>query len=127
MADRIISEENSKHYGRLSILTSWKFNINKITDVNPNSFYPKPKVKSSLLIFEPKNNFFKFKKAESLEYVTRVFFNQRRKKIKKPINILFKNKIDLEKKLNLDLNLRPQNISPKIFFEITKEYENLIG
>ncbi len=126
LADRILSEENSKKYGRLSILAKWKFNISKITDISPNSFYPKPKVKSTLLLFSAKEKFFKLKKPESLEYVTRVFFNQRRKKIKKPINILFQNKIEIANKLNLDLNLRPQNISSKTFFEITKEYENLI-
>ena len=55
----------------------------------------------------------------------RFFFNQRRKKIKKPINILFKNSSDISKKFNLNLDLRPQNISPEIFYKLTKEYENL--
>ena len=29
------------------------------------------------------------------------------------------------KKLNIDLNLRPQNLSPDIYYKITKEYEKL--
>ena len=125
LADRIISDENSKNYGRLSVLAKWKFNINKVIDINPNSFLPKPKVKSTLLLFSPKEKFLKLKKPENLEYVTRVFFNQRRKKIKKPINILFKNSSDISKKFNLNLDLRPQNITPEIFYQLTKEYENL--
>ena len=125
LADRILAKVNSSNYGRFSILARWKFNIEKVIDIKPNSFLPKPKVFSSLLIFDPKTPLINFKNPKNLEYVTKVFFNQRRKKIKKPINILFKNSLDISKKLNLNLDLRPQNISPEIFYKLTKEYENL--
>ena len=46
--------------------------------------------------------------------------------IKKSLNSIFKNRIDIAKKLNLNLNLRPQNLSPELYYEITREYENLI-
>ena len=94
-------------------------------DIKPNSFLPKPKISSSLLIFNPKTPSVKLKNPKNLEYVTSVFFNQRRKKIKKPINILFKNSLHVSKKLKLNLDLRPQNISPEVFYQLTKEYENL--
>ncbi len=125
LADRILAKVNSSNYGRFSILANWKFNIEKVIDIKPNSFLPKPKIFSSLLIFDPKTPLINFKNPKNLEYVTKVFFNQRRKKIKKPINILFKNSLDISKKLNLNLDLRPQNISPEIFYKLTKEYENL--
>ena len=125
LADRILAKVNSSNYGRLSILANWKFNIEKIIDIKPNSFLPKPKVSSSLLIFNPKTPLINFNNPENLEYLTKIFFNQRRKKIKKPINILFKNNLDVSKKLKLNLDLRPQNISPEVFFQLTKEYENL--
>ena len=125
LADRILAKVNSSNYGRFSILANWKFKIEKIIDINPNSFWPKPKVISTLLIFTPKNSFITFKNSENLEYVTKIFFNQRRKKIKKPIKILFKNNLDFLKKFKLDLDLRPQNIAPEIFYELTREYENL--
>ncbi len=126
LAERILSKENSKNFGRISILSNWKFKIEKIFDISPNCFQPRPKVESSLLIFNPRTNFFKFKKPENLEYVTRVFFNQRRKKVKKPFNILFKNKENIIEKFNLDLDLRPQNIPIQTYFDITNEYEKLI-
>jgi len=125
LADRILAKVNSSNYGRFSILANWKFNIEKVIDIKPNSFLPKPKVLSSLLIFNPKPPLINFKNPENLEFVTKIFFNQRRKKIKKPINILFKNNSDISLKLNLNLDLRPQNISPEIFYKLTKEYENL--
>ena len=54
LADRIIAKVNSSKYGRISILSNWKFNINKVFDISANSFFPRPKVNSTLLIFTPK-------------------------------------------------------------------------
>ena len=125
VADRILAKDNSKNYGRLSIFSSWKLNIKKIMDINPSSFFPKPKVMSSLLIFEPKINYIKFKNSKNLEHITNVFFNQRRKMIKKPINILFKNSQTVINDLNLDTNLRPQNIKKDTYYKICLIYEKL--
>lgn len=126
VADRIIAEENSKNYGRLSILTSWKMNKLKIIDIDPEYFYPKPKVWSSLITLTPKLKFETLQKAKHLEYVTNIFFNQRRKMIKKPMKQLFPNFEEVAKMLDLDLNLRPQNISKNKYIEISKYYENSI-
>ena len=54
VAERIVSNMNSSKYGRLSIISQWKFDIKKIIDVKANCFYPKPKIESSLLHFLPK-------------------------------------------------------------------------
>ena len=126
VADRILAEDNSKNYGRLSIFSSWKLNIKKIMDINPSSFFPKPKVMSSLLIFEPKTNYIKFKNSKNLEHITNVFFNQKRKMIKKPLNILFTNSKKVIDELGLDTNLRPQNLKKEIFYKICTIYEKLI-
>mgnify|MGYP001365951806 CR=1 FL=1 len=127
VADRIISNFNSKNYGRLTILANWRLNIKKICDIKPTSFYPKPKVESSLLFFEPKENFFYLKNPKNLEKITRVFFMHRRKMIKKPFNELFNNNFELLSKLGINLNLRPQNLDFETYYQLTKEYENLRG
>ena len=124
VADRIIANVNSSKYGRLSVLTEWKMNAKKIMDINPENFFPKPKVKSSLVYFEPKQIFAKFKNSKNLENVTRIFFQNRRKMIKKPLNILFKDPSKVIKKLKLNEKVRPQNIDTVTFYKITKEYEN---
>ena len=125
VADRIISQVNSKNYGRLSILSEWRLKIEKIIDISPSCFLPKPKVQSTLLKFTPKNDYFIFNNPKNLEKVTRIFFSQRRKKIKHSMKQLFNNYYDISSKLKIDLNLRPQNLSPSDYFLITKEYENL--
>ncbi len=125
VADRILSKYNSKNYGRLSILANWKLNIKKICDIKPSSFSPKPKINSSLLFFEPKKKFFKFKDPKNLEKITRIFFVHRRKMIKKPYNLLFNKNLNTSLKLKIDLNLRPQNLDFDTYYKLTNEYENL--
>ena len=125
VADRILAETNSKNYGRLAVLSSWKLNIKKVIDVSPNSFYPIPKVKSSVLLIKPKSECFNLKSSRNLEHITNIFFNQRRKMIKKPLNIIFKNINEVSKKLNININDRPQNLSPLKYLEICREYESL--
>ncbi len=126
VADRILADYNTKNYGRLSIFSSWKLNIEKIMDIDPSSFFPKPKVLSTLLVFEPKKQFVKFKNSRNLEYITNIFFNQKRKMIKKPLNILFKDPNKVVKELNLNINLRPQNLTKDTFYKICLIYEKLI-
>ena len=125
VADRIISKSNTSTYGRLSIICNWKLNIKKIIDIKPNCFWPKPRVDSSLLVFTPKKKFFKLESPKTIEYITRIFFNQRRKKIKKPFNQLFNNANQIAEGLNIDLNLRPQNLNHQDYYSIAKELEKL--
>ncbi len=125
VADRIISEFNTSKYGRLSILTNWKLHTKKIIDIKPTSFFPKPKIDSSLLLLTPKENFFKLENSKNLEMITRIFFSQRRKMIKKPFNKVFKNAKEIAEKFSIDLNLRPQNLDPETYFKLAREFENL--
>ena len=124
VADRIIAESNTSKYGRLSILSNWKLNIKKIIDIKPQSFSPRPKIDSTLLLFTPKENFFELKNAKNLEMVTRVFFSQRRKMLKKPFNQVFNDAKKVSDKFDINLNLRPQNLEPEMYFKLVKEYES---
>jgi len=125
VADRIIAQFNSSNYGRLSILANWRLNINKICDISPESFSPKPKILSSLIHFTPKKNFAKIENPLNLEKITRIFFSHRRKMLKKPFNQIFNGNNDLLNKLNIDLNLRPQNLDFDTYYKLTIEYEKL--
>ena len=125
VADRIISKFDTSKYGRLTILANWKLNIRKITDIKPTCFNPKPKVDSTLLFFSPKKNFLRLKNPYNLEKVTRIFFNHRRKMIKKPFNQLFPKKNNILNKLDISLDLRPQNLNLETYYKITEEYEKL--
>ena len=125
VADRIISKFNSKNYGRLSILSNWKLNIKKIFDVKPSCFSPRPKVDSSVLLFEPKRDFYKLNNSKNLEKITKIFFSQRRKMIKKPYNLIFNGNLEISQRLKIKLDLRPQNLDFETYYKLTSEYEKL--
>tara|TARA_Y100000590_G_scaffold147515_1_gene169365 strand:- start:1279 stop:2070 length:792 start_codon:yes stop_codon:yes gene_type:complete len=125
VAERILAKTNSKNYGRLSVVSNWRLEIKKEFDISPQCFYPKPKIDSTLLSFIPKKKFVDLKNPKNLEYITRIFFSQKRKMINKPLKRIFKNHNKIAKDLKLNINQRPQNLSPKIYFDLTKEYEKL--
>ena len=125
VADRIISDFNTKSYGRLTILANWRLHIKKICDISPVSFKPKPKIDSTVLFFKPKKEFFSLKNSKNLEKITRIFFMHRRKMIKKAYYRLFNDDNSIASKIGIDLSSRPQNLDFETYFKLTKEYEDL--
>ena len=125
MADRIIAKYNTKYYGRLSIISSWKLNVKKIIDIAPSSFFPKPKIISTLLEFTPKSEFTNLKNPENLEKITNIFFSNKRKMINKSFKKVFKEYKYVAKKLNINLNLRPSDLQPEDFYRLVEYYEKI--
>ena len=77
--------------------------------------------------FFPKQNFYKIRDPKNLEKITRIFFSHRRKMLKKPFNQLFNGDQKILNKLEINLNLRPQNLDFDTYYKLTTEYENLRG
>ena len=126
VANRILAKPHTKEYGRLSVLSNWRLEIKKHFDVSKNSFFPKPKVDSTLLSFKPrKNNPFDLKNPKSLEIVTRVLFSNRRKMINKNFKKLFNQNMSISKNLNLDLSVRPEELNYEDYYKIAEQYEKL--
>jgi len=122
VAERIVSETNKKSYGRLSILAQWRLDCKKLFNIKPTSFFPVPKVESTLLKFTPKKEYLKIRNTKNLERITSMFFNQRRKKIKNVIKTLLSEDI-INNQIKIDLNLRPQNLPPNFYYNIVKMIE----
>ena len=102
----------------------------KITNrfnISPNSFYPVPKVKSTVLVFEPiVNKDFKVQNIENLEKITHIFFSRKRKMINKGFGKLFKKPSEIAENININLNSRPSEITEKEYFKITEFFEDTI-
>ncbi len=121
LGEKIIGKFSSSKYGRISILTSYRLNVINKFLVSPNCFFPKPKVTSMIIQFRPKKQKINLN-INNLEKITQVFFSTKRKMINKNINrLLGKNKIN--KISNLNVNLRPSDIQPEMYYKITKLYE----
>jgi len=123
LAEKIIGKFSTAGYGRLSILTSYRLNIIKNFLVSPNCFFPKPKINSMVVSFQPKNKtIFNIKNINNLEKITNILFSNKRKMINKNLKkILSESKI--KKIFGLKLDLRPSEIKPEIFFKITELFE----
>ena len=124
VADKIIAKNKSPSFGRLAVLTNSRLKVTNSFNVSENCFLPIPKVKSTILVFEPIiNQDFNVKNIANLEKVTQVFFSKKRKMINKAFNSLFKKPISIAEKVNIDLQLRPSQISEKQYYKITEFFE----
>jgi len=128
VGERIKAKYNQKNYGRLSIFCDWRLNILRNFDITKNSFFPKPKVSSTLIEFEPKNTSQSTCiKCETLEKVTNIMFSNRRKMINKAINKIFKNSKEVVNNLDLNINVRPGEISKDIYVKLAKFLEKSVN
>ena len=123
LGEKIISNYPSRGYGRLSILTSYRLEILKKFFISPNCFFPKPKITSMVIHFQPKNKeLFNIKEISNLEKITNIFFSNKRKMINKTLLKLF-DKDEIKTIKGLKDNLRPSDIKPDFYYKITELYE----
>tara|TARA_Y100000591_G_scaffold329988_1_gene359782 strand:+ start:191 stop:976 length:786 start_codon:yes stop_codon:yes gene_type:complete len=123
LGEKILGKFSTSNYGRLSILSNYRLNIIDKFLVSPNSFFPKPKVNSLVIHFQPKKRTpFNIKNIESLEKVTNVLFSNKRKMINKSIKKLICSE-KLKKIKDLELSYRPSEIKPEIYYKITELIE----
>ena len=106
LGERILAKENTKSYGRISVLSQSRFNIKKLFIAPSGIFTPKPKVDGIVLEFTPIK---KYKNIDirKLEIILRKAFLHRRKKIRSSLKE-YKDILTLN---NFDLNLRAENLT----------------
>ena len=113
LADRIISKEGSRQYGRISIMIQSICQVKKEFNVSSNCFFPKPDVESTVISLQKKElKQFDYKK---LEEIVRISFSQRRKKLKNTLNAIV-DYAELEK----FSDKRPEMLSVDDFICISK-------
>ena len=117
VADRICSQPNKKTFGRLSVSIQARCQIKKLFDIKPNSFYPRPKVISSMVRLIPDHNLHD-ELANKLNCVLKLAFSKRRKKISNALKTLFELS-DFEK-LNIDPFKRPENLTVDDYVNLSK-------
>ena len=128
VADRILAKPNTREYGRISILANFRLNIIQNFTVSRRSFFPVPKVDSKIIIFEPKKQInYKIFNIKNLENVTNIFFNSKRKMINKAFSKLFDNNLQISKKLDLNLNSRPSELTFDDYYRLTEFFEKSLN
>lgn len=118
LAERILSNSNTKKYGRISILAQSLFNIQKEMIVEKKNFKPIPKVDAMVIKFTPLKNISKINFIK-LEKITNFFFNSRRKKNEKKIKKIFSKEQIKNNNFDKLFELRAENISKEIFYKMS--------
>ncbi len=116
LGKRISSKINNKSYGKLSVLTQSRCNVQELIEAPSSIFYPKPKVDGIVLEFTPIDSFvdIDFKK---LNVVLKTAFENRRKKIK---NSLINYKFYFDN-WEIEKDLRPENLDVKKYCSLAKK------
>ena len=117
--DRLVSENNKKSFGRISVITQYLTKPKFCFLIEPESFSPQPKVESVFIRFEPiKGRSFDDPITDKLQEVTRIAFMHKRKMIGKSLQkILSENELS---QLNIDTKARPENLSVKDYVKIAE-------
>ena len=117
--ERLSAEPNNKSYGRISVLAQYLTELETVLYLEPESFKPKPKVRSVFTRLIPKKD----RKIDSpvgikLQAVTKEVFQHRRKMVGKSLKKILTIK-QLEK-MDIDLSLRPENITVEEYIKIAQ-------
>ena len=87
VAERIVAQPGTDHYGRLSVLAGWRAKSTILFDLPPQVFSPPPKVTSSVIHIVPRLEPMPCRQTD-LETVTRHAFGQRRKMLRQSLKPL---------------------------------------
>jgi 16S rRNA (adenine1518-N6/adenine1519-N6)-dimethyltransferase len=78
VVERMAAGPGGKEYGRLSVMLQWRYRVESLFDVPPESFDPPPRVDSAIVRMQPWTAP-RALPAGVLEELVRVAFSQRRK------------------------------------------------
>ena len=121
VAERILATENTKKFGRITVLSSALFEVSNIINVNKINFNPAPKVHSCVLKFTSlKKPYIDKNELVKLESLSRELFSNKRKKLKKKILAIFNPETILLHKLDDLYNLRAENLPKDTIYYLAK-------
>ncbi|MGC8644871.1 MAG: 16S rRNA (adenine(1518)-N(6)/adenine(1519)-N(6))-dimethyltransferase RsmA [Thermoplasmata archaeon] len=106
VADRMTAQPGTKEYSRLTVMVNMKFHVERMFDIPPYSFSPRPKVYSTVLRMRRKKGEMK----EGIDSFVKMLFSQRRKKIRWLVN---------SEKYG---DMRPEELSMNDFEELFDEF-----
>ena len=116
VVDRIVSKNNCKTFGRLSVVMQSFFDVELIFTVPRESFMPQPKIESAIVYLKTRQKPL-IDDIKLLEKVVKICFSQRRKTLK---NCL-KSYLD-QKQTEIDLSQRAEMLSVENFITLTEDY-----
>ena len=115
VAERVVASPGNKSYGRLSVLSNWRCNTSLKMKLNPEVFFPPPKVKSAVVqleaLTEPKYK----SNLDNLEIVVATAFNQRRKMLRSSLKKITPDIESIFKDIDIDPSSRAEDLTIEQF------------
>lgn len=109
VVDRLCAAPGSKAYGRLSIITQFCCDAQRVLDVPASAFTPPPKVESAVIRLTPRKDRPKDIGFATMGKVTAAAFGQRRKMLRSSMKPLGGE--ELLRRAGIDPTLRAENLS----------------
>lgn len=121
-AERLVAEPSTQNYGRLSLFTKFHSSPEILFNIKKTCFFPQPKVTSSVVRLNLKDNIWNIKDNDLFFKIISVSFQHRRKTIKNALLDFFENKNNIEEillKCNINPKSRPQTLSIDDYISIS--------
>ncbi len=120
VAERIVAPSGSKTFGRLSVLSQWRADAQKLFDVPPRAFTPAPKVTSSIVHIVPHQNLVFDCQIAALEKLTKAAFGQRRKMLRASLKSILSNPQQVLENAGINPTLRAEQLKTEDFCKLAK-------
>ena len=126
VVERMVAAPSTPEYGRLSVMLQYRFNMEKLLDVPPESFRPAPKVDSAIVRMIPlPASEIGVRNEKLYAAIVSAAFGQRRKTLRNTLRSYLAEE-DFEK-LGIEARLRAENLSVAEFAKIANYLNSGIG
>ena len=110
VVERMVAEPGDSEFSRISVMLQYRFHLEWLLDVPPDSFDPPPRVQSAVVRLIPKDVAeLNARSQEKLSQVVRIAFSQRRKMLRNALKGALSETGFAE--LGIDPTCRPEDIS----------------
>src|SRR6202020_2348547 len=121
VVDRMTAQPSNKTYGRLTVMLAAVAEVEKLFEVGPGAFRPRPKVWSAIVHLRPaKNPRFEIGREGVLRTLVTAAFSHRRKTLRNSLKGLLSSQ-DIES-CGIDPQLRPETLAPSQFGRLPAHY-----
>ena len=123
VAERLEAQPGSKDYGPLTISVQTEMKVKLALQVGRNSFMPRPKVDSSVVVLTPLKEKPAIEDRKHFIWVVKMCFSQRRKTLNNNLKSLLPDKTkrdELITELGVEPRIRPEDLTIEQFMKIAK-------
>lgn len=123
VAERLEAQPGSKDYGPLTISVQTEMKVKLALQVGRNSFMPRPKVDSSVVVLTPLKEKPAIEDRKNFIWVVKMCFSQRRKTLNNNLKSLLPDKTkrdELITELGVEPRIRPEDLTIEQFIKIAK-------